>query len=75
MTTAIDTPAIRAARLTGARRAFLEMLIDADLERNVRPDRAKVYLTAEGMIDWQRSPLPGAVIDYARAEVALGGAA
>ncbi|WP_324649865.1 hypothetical protein [Georgenia sp. H159] len=71
---AIDSPAVLAARLTGTRRAFLAFLSDADAE-HVGLHRAEVYLSAEGLIDWQRGPLAGDVTAYARAEVAVGGAA
>ncbi|HLV04294.1 MAG TPA: hypothetical protein VKY79_06945 [Actinomycetaceae bacterium] len=71
---AIDSPAVVAARLTGRRRAFLSFLSDAD-HQYVRAYRGEVFLTPAGLVDWSISPLPGDVTAYGHAEAALGGAA
>ncbi|HLV03544.1 MAG TPA: hypothetical protein VKY79_03065 [Actinomycetaceae bacterium] len=68
----IDSPAVKAARLTGQRRAFIEHLSDAD-RQTARTDRAVTMLTPAGLIDWQASMLPGDVSAYGHAEAALGG--
>lgn len=71
---AIDSPAVVAARLTGRRRAFIEHLSDAD-RQTAQADRAVTMLTPAGLIDWQHSLQPGDVTAYGRAEANLGGAA
>lgn len=69
---AVDSPTVLAARLTGRRRAFLSFLSDAD-HQYVRAHRGEVFLTPSGLVDWSSSPLPGDVTAWHGAEAALGG--
>lgn len=78
---AIDSPAVIAARLTGTRRAYVSCLVDGDLATVVRrlgqigvgPARADIMVNPGGRLVWETSPLPGSVAAYAGAEFTLGG--
>lgn len=76
---AIDSPVVIAARLTGTRRAFISYLVDGDLATVIRRPgqigvgRADIMVDPRGRIVWESSPLSGSVTAYAGAEFALDG--
>lgn len=72
---AVDSPTVLAARLTGRRRAFLAFLSDGDPLDYTRAYRGETFLDAAGLIDWHTTPLPGDVTAWHGAEPAVGGAA
>ena len=60
---ALESPAVLAARLQGSRDAFVRLLADGDaMGQPWAPSRESVMVTPAGALVWSSTPLPDALV-------------